>query len=110
MIVMVSDCWPHVVPASAFRIFSRGVALAIILEIWCANVKWGSRVTPSRRGCLARGRGVLLRRTVGCVLDCCLSEMKSVTDDLGADSESPRSSAHLETRVACSVRAEAAIV
>ena len=108
VMAIVSDCWPHVVPARAFRIFSRGVARVTKLEIWWPKVKWGSRVTPSRRGCLSRGRGVLLRRTVGCVLDCCLSEVKSVTDDLGAERESPRSSAHSETRAACSVRAEAA--
>ena len=94
--------------ARRFRMLSRGVARETILEMWWPKVKWGSRVTPSRRGCLSRGRGVLLSRTVGCVLACCLSEVKSVTDDLGAERESPRSSAHLETRVACSVRAEAA--
>ena len=39
-----------------------------------------------------------------------LSDVNSVTDDLGAEKESPRSSAHSETRVACSVRVEAACV
>ena len=67
-------------------------------------------MTPKRRGFLARGRGVLLRVTVGCVLDWCLSDVNSVTDDLGAERVSPRSSAHAETRVACSVRVEAACV
>ena len=49
-----------------------------------------------------------LQHSSRCVFDCCLSEVKSVTDDLGAERESPRSSAHSETRAACSVRAEAA--
>ena len=80
------------------------------LVMWEPKVKWGSRVTPRRRGFLARGRGVLLRVTVGCVLDWCLSDVKSVTDDFGAERESPRSPAHAETRVACSVRVEAAWV
>ena len=76
--------------------------------VWELKVKWGSRVTPKRRVFLARGRGVLLRVTVRCVLDWCLLDVKSVTDDFGAESESPRSPAHAETRVACSVRVEAA--
>ena len=67
------------------------------------------RMAPKRRVFLARGRGVLLRvTTVGCVLDWCLSDVKSVTDDFEAKKESPRSPAHTETRVACSVRVEAA--
>ena len=67
-------------------------------------------MTPSKRGCWARGRGVLLRVTVGWWCVWCLSDVKSVTDDLGAEMESPRSSAHSETRMACPVRAEAAWV
>ena len=78
--------------------------------MWEPNVKWGSRVTPRRRGFLAKGSGVLFRVTVGCVLDWCLSDVKSVTVDFGAERESPRSPAHSETRVACSVRADAAWV
>ena len=54
VMAIVSDCWPHVVPARAFRMFKRGVARVTILEIWWPKVKWGSRVTPSRRGCLSR--------------------------------------------------------
>ena len=74
------------------------------------KVKRGSRVTPSRRGYLASGREVLLRLTVGCALVWRLSEVNRVTDDLGAERESPRSSAHSETRAACSLRTEAASV
>ena len=53
---------------------------------------------------------MLLRVTVGWWCVWCLSDVKSVTDDLGAEMESPRSSAHSETRMACPVRAEAAWV
>ena len=46
----------------------------------------------------------------GVALDCLLSDVNRVTVDLGAERVSPCSSAHGETRVACSERAEAVSV
>ena len=51
---------------------------------------------------------LLLRMICGVTLDCLLSDVNKVTVDLGAERASPCSSAHCETRVACSERAEAA--
>ena len=51
------------VPASARRMLMREVAWEMIELMWGVNVKWGSSVTPSMRGCLARGRRVLFRVT-----------------------------------------------
>ena len=96
--IIVSFCWPQVVPASARRMLIRGVAREMMELMWGVNVKWGSSVTPSMRGCLARGRGVLFRVTWGCEWDWCVSEVKRVTVDLGADRESPYASAYRETR------------
>ena len=74
------------------------------------KVKWGSRVTPRMRGFLSSGRVLLLRVICGVPLDCLLSDVNKVTVDLGAERVSPCSSAHGETRVACSERAEAVSV
>ena len=46
----------------------------------------------------------------GVDLDCLLSDVNRVTVNLGAQRASPCYSAHCETRVACSERAEAAAV
>ena len=67
-------------------------------EVMCGvKVKCGSKVTPSMRGFLSSGRGELLRVTCGWVWDWCLSDVKSVTVDLGAEIDSPFSSAQAET-------------
>ena len=95
--MMVSLCWPQVVPASARRMLILGVAREMMELMRRVNVKWGSSVTPSMRVCLARGRGVFFRVTWGCEWDWCVSEVKRVTVDLGADREIPCSSAHRET-------------
>ena len=57
----VSTCWPQVVPARALRTLRRRVAREMWLVMWEPKVKRGSRVTPKRRGFLARGSGMLLR-------------------------------------------------
>ena len=74
------------------------------------KVKWGSRVTLRIRVCLSSERVLLLRMICGVALDCLLLDVNKVTVDLDAKRASPCSSAHCETCVACSDRAEAAVV
>ena len=97
VVIRVSFCWPQLVPARAFMMFSRGDAREIIDETWEEKVKWGSKITPRMRGFLLRGRKELRRDTCGWRWDWCKSEVKSVTDDFAGDTESPLSSAHAET-------------
>ena len=110
VMTMVSFCWPQLVPARALRMLRRGVMRVMRLLMCGPKVKWGSRVTPRMRGCLSSGRVLLLRVICGVALDCLLSGVNRVTVDFGAERASPCSSAHCETRVACSERAEAAAV
>ena len=63
--IIVSLCWPQVVPASAFKMLRRGEARVISDLMWGAKVKWGSRVTPSIRGFLSKGSCEPLRVTEG---------------------------------------------
>ena len=84
------------VPASARRMLIRRVAREMIELMWGVNVKWGSSVTPVCGG-VWRGvdcRGVLLRVTWGWEWNWWV---KRVTADLGADRESPYTSAYRET-------------
>ena len=63
VVIRVSFCWPQVVPARAFRMLRRGDARETIEAMWGEKVKWGSKVTPSIRGFLLRGRGEFSRET-----------------------------------------------
>lgn len=56
---MVSLLCPHVVPVSAFSMFSFWVHFLNVLSAWCLNVKWVSNHTPRIFGLLSSGRGVL---------------------------------------------------
>ena len=67
-------------------------------------------MTPRIKGCLSSGRVELLRMICGDALDCLLSYVSRVTVDLGCERASPCSSAHCETRDACSEMAEVAAV
>ena len=73
------------------------------------KVKWGSRITPSKRGFLSSGRGESSSSTLGLVWDWWLSEVKRVTVDLGREIARPLSAAQRDTWAAWEERALAAV-
>ena len=55
----VSFCWPHVEPASAFKMESLCRALRAMSSTWAQKVRVGSKVTPRILGRFSIGRLVL---------------------------------------------------
>ena len=105
----VSLCWPQEVPARARSILRREEARETTASMCGEKVKWGSKVTPRIRGFSDSGRGEESRVTWGWLWVWWVWGVKRVTVDFGAERESPFCSAHCDTRLAWSVRAEAAV-
>ncbi len=85
VMMMVSLCCPHVLPASAFSMLRRDFVLFMIdLACW-PNVKWVSRVTPRTLGALFRGSWMLSMLMFGVMCDWWVSGVNSVTVHLGTE-------------------------
>jgi hypothetical protein len=71
--------WPHVMPQTAFKRFSRCEHFAAMATMCCLKVNWGSKVTPRILGYWLIGMSMPFMETLRLVLYCLLQGVKSVT-------------------------------